>query len=75
MNMPVVRRAPDGKLLAGSCLNPGGRPKAAIEEVREILGRHKEKKPVEWIGREAEGTTREAIRAPERQLTRLPVAS
>jgi hypothetical protein len=42
MNMPVVRRAPDGKLLAGSCLNPGGRPKAAIEEVREILGRHKE---------------------------------
>jgi hypothetical protein len=42
MNMPVVKRAPDGKLLAGSILNPGGRPRAAIEEVREILGQHKE---------------------------------
>jgi hypothetical protein len=42
MENPVVKRAPDGKLLAGSVLNPGGRPKAAIEEVREILGQHKE---------------------------------
>jgi hypothetical protein len=42
MENTMVRRAPDGKLLAGSILNPGGRPRAAIEEVREILGRHKE---------------------------------
>jgi hypothetical protein len=42
MENPVVRRAPDGKLLAGSVLNPGGRPRAAIEAVREILGQHQE---------------------------------
>jgi hypothetical protein len=42
MESPVVRRAPDGKLLAGSVLNPGGRPKAAIEAVRELLGQHQE---------------------------------
>jgi hypothetical protein len=42
MDNRVVRRAPDGKLLAGSVLNPGGRPRAAIEDVREILGQHKE---------------------------------
>jgi hypothetical protein len=42
MNTHLVRRAPDGKLLAGSVLNPGGRPRAAIEEVREILGQHKD---------------------------------
>jgi hypothetical protein len=43
MNTHMVRRAPDGKLLAGSVLNPGGRPRAAIQEVREILEEHKEK--------------------------------
>jgi hypothetical protein len=42
MDNRVVRRAPDGKLIAGSVLNPGGRPRAAIEDVREILGQHKE---------------------------------
>jgi hypothetical protein len=42
MNMPVVRRAPDGKLLAGSILNPAGRPANTIQQVREILGQHKE---------------------------------
>jgi hypothetical protein len=42
MQTNMVRRAPDGKLLAGSVLNPGGRPRAAIEAVREILGQHQE---------------------------------
>jgi hypothetical protein len=42
MENPLVRRAPDGKLLAGSVLNPGGRPRAAIESVRELLDQHKE---------------------------------
>jgi hypothetical protein len=42
METTVVRRAPDGKLLGGSVLNPGGRPRGAIEEVREILGQHKD---------------------------------
>jgi hypothetical protein len=42
MNMPMVKRAPDGKLLAGSILNPGGRPVSNIQEIREILAGHKE---------------------------------
>jgi hypothetical protein len=37
MNAPVVRRAPNGHLLPGSNLNPGGRPRGAIMEVRERL--------------------------------------
>jgi hypothetical protein len=40
MNAPTVRRAPNGHLLPGSVLNPGGRPRGAIEEVRELLGPH-----------------------------------
>jgi hypothetical protein len=41
MNAPTVRRAADGKLLPGFAnLNPGGRPRGVIEEVRERLGPH-----------------------------------
>ena len=42
MDTPLVKRAANGTLLPGSCLNPGGRPRAAIEEVREILSQHKD---------------------------------
>jgi len=38
--MTPVKRAADGRLLAGSVLNPGGRPRGVIEEVRERLGPH-----------------------------------
>jgi hypothetical protein len=34
----AVRRAPNGRLLPGSVNNPGGRPRNAIEDVRERLG-------------------------------------
>jgi hypothetical protein len=37
MSGPVVKRAPNGHLLPGSVLNPGGRPRGAIMEVRERL--------------------------------------
>jgi hypothetical protein len=37
---PTVRRAANGHLLPGGVLNPGGRPRNAIEEVRERLGPH-----------------------------------
>jgi hypothetical protein len=41
MNAPTVRRAADGRLLPGFAnLNPGGRPRSAIEDVRERLGSH-----------------------------------
>jgi hypothetical protein len=33
MNAPIARR-PDGTLLPGTALNPGGRPRGAIEEFR-----------------------------------------
>jgi hypothetical protein len=42
MTPPAVRRAPNGHLLPGSVLNPGGRPRGLIEEVRERLGPHTE---------------------------------
>jgi hypothetical protein len=38
-NAPVKRDA-HGHLLPGSRLNPGGRPRGVIEEVRERLGPH-----------------------------------
>jgi hypothetical protein len=42
MSAPAVRRAPNGHLLPGSVLNPGGRPRGVIEDVRERLGPHTE---------------------------------
>jgi hypothetical protein len=40
MSTPTVRRAANGHLLPGSVLNPGGRPRGAIEELRERLQPH-----------------------------------
>jgi hypothetical protein len=37
MNAPIVARRPDGTVLPGSVLNPGGRPRTAIEELRTRL--------------------------------------
>jgi hypothetical protein len=34
MNASTVTRRPDGTVLPGSLLNPGGRPRTAIEELR-----------------------------------------
>ena len=37
MSTPAVRRAPNGHLLPGASLNPGGRPRTAIETARAQL--------------------------------------
>ena len=37
MITPAVRRAPNGHLLPGASLNPGGRPRTAIETARAQL--------------------------------------
>src|SRR5580704_7008768 len=41
MSLPAAQRDPRGRLLPGApSLNPGGRPRGAIEEVRGRLGPH-----------------------------------
>jgi hypothetical protein len=40
MSDAMVKRGERGRLLPGSVLNPGGRPRNAIEDVRERLGPH-----------------------------------
>jgi hypothetical protein len=37
---PLVQRAPNGTLLPGSRLNPGGKPRSALSEVQEALAEH-----------------------------------
>jgi hypothetical protein len=40
MSNELVKRDAHGHLLPGSRLNPGGRPRSVIEDVRERLGPH-----------------------------------
>jgi hypothetical protein len=42
MNEIVKRNALGHPLPGGRSLNPGGRPRGAIQEVRELLGQHKQ---------------------------------
>jgi hypothetical protein len=42
MNNELVRRDAHGHLLPGSRLNPGGRPRNVVEDVRERLAPHSE---------------------------------
>jgi hypothetical protein len=78
MNTPTVRRAPNGHLLPGSVLNPGGRPKSAIEEVRALLTPHAPQlvaKLVELAQSENEAVRLAAIReALDRLLGKPPLA-
>jgi hypothetical protein len=78
MNAPTVRRGAGGKLLPGSVLNPGGRPRGAIEEVRELLGPHTPEfvaALVELVRSQNEATRLAAIReAFDRLLGKPPVA-
>jgi hypothetical protein len=79
MNASLVKRAPDGKLLAGSILNPGGRPRSEIERVRELLGQHRDE-IVETLMRLIRSDN-EAIRlaavkeAFDRMLGKAPIAA
>jgi hypothetical protein len=78
MNGPTVRRAANGRLLPGSVLNVGGRPRGAIEEVRELLGPHTPAfvaALVELARSPNEATRLAAIReAFDRLLGRAPVS-
>jgi hypothetical protein len=78
MSAPVVKRAPNGHLLPGSVLNPGGRPRGAIEDVRERLGPHTAEfvaALVELVRSPNEATRLAAIReAFDRLLGKPPVA-
>jgi hypothetical protein len=78
MSGPVVKRAPNGHLLPGSVLNPGGRPRGAIEDVRERLGPHTQEfvTALVELARSPNETTRlAAIReAFDRLLGKPPVA-
>jgi hypothetical protein len=79
MNAPTVRRAADGRLLPGFAnLNPGGRPRGAIEDVRERLGPHIAEfvaALVELVRSPNEATRLAAIReAFDRLLGKPPVA-
>jgi hypothetical protein len=79
MNAPTVRRAADGKLLRGFAnLNPGGRPRGVIEEVRERLGPYTAEfcaALVELVRSPNEATRLAAIReAFDRLLGKPPVA-
>ena len=42
MNEIVKRNALGHPVAGGPSLNPGGRPRGAIQEVRELLGQHKQ---------------------------------
>jgi hypothetical protein len=37
MNTPIIARRPNGTVVPGARLNPGGRPRSTIEEVRARL--------------------------------------
>jgi hypothetical protein len=78
MSAPAVRRAPNGHLLPGSVLNPGGRPRGAIEELRERLQPHMPEFAaalVELVRSPNEATRLAAIReAFDRLLGKPPVA-
>lgn len=78
MSGPVVKRAPNGHLLPGSVLNPGGRPRGAIEDLRERLQPHMPEFAlalVELVRSPNEATRLAAIReAFDRLLGKPPVA-
>jgi hypothetical protein len=78
MSAAVVKRAPNGHLLPGSVLNPGGRPRGAIEELRERLQPHMPEFAaalVELVHSPNEVTRLAAIReAFDRLLGKPPVA-
>jgi hypothetical protein len=78
MSAPVVQRGDRGRLLPGSVLNPGGRPRGEIERVRELLGAHRDEFVATLLGlvRSPNEQTRLAALeiAFDRLLGRPPVA-
>jgi hypothetical protein len=78
MSNAPVRRDANGHLLPGSRLNPGGRPRGVIEDVRERLGPYTPEfvdALVELVRSPNEATRLAAIReAFDRLLGKPPVA-
>jgi hypothetical protein len=79
MNASLVKRAPDGKLLPGSILNPGGRPRSEIERVRELLGQHRDEivgTLMQLIRSDDEAIRLAAVKeAFDRMLGKAPIAA
>jgi hypothetical protein len=79
MSEPVKRNALGHPLAGGPSLNPGGRPRGAIQEVRELLGPHAPEfvgALVELSRSQNEATRLAAIReAFDRLLGKAPVAA
>src|ERR1700693_2263685 len=68
---PIVRRAANGHLLPGSNLNPGGRPRGAIMEVRERLQPYALIKLVRSEDETTQLKTHQGMRGPIGQFQRL----